>query len=381
MGTKLMKYSVFAVAFCVFCMILFAGCSQKNILHVGFAEDQSSQVSTMYTSLSNGRKLQSNKLKMNSAFQFYYFDTRRDPEVAGNAFREFFQKHTHGIMMGTPSAECAQIAKYVADTWERTFICNSYQASIVDQVQTTLLLNQNPYYQGKLSARYAISEMQKKRICIIVDQSNDRLVSLKEGLVDEGRIMDATVMEIGYQNPSEIDPNAFFAKISQSNVDAVFLLISDTLYQPFLMSARKDFQIHVPFILSTLPSSDFQLQSDWENTYFFLSFFDKKPTFISSSFYQDYVNTFAQPPDLYAALGADEMILLDYAVSTFGSGSIVQLYKELRNSDLTEVGFLTDLRGFDSKGLALKPIDIVHVKNQKLTYQQTYWHEFTKQEL
>ncbi len=376
-----MKYSMFAVVLCVFCMILLVGCSQKNVVHVGFAEDLSSQVSSMYTSLSNGRKLQSNKLKMNSSFQFYYFDTRRDPEVAGNAFREFFQKHNHGIMMGTPSAECAQIAKYVADTWKRTFVCNSYQSSIVDQVQTTLLINQNPYYQGKLSARYAISEMQKKRICIIVDQSNDRLVSFKEGLADEGRIMDATIMEIGYKNPSEIDPNAFFAKISQSNVDAVFLLTADSLYQSFLMSARKDFQIHVPFVMSTLPNGGFQLDTDWDDTYFFLSFYDKKPTFVSSSFYQDYVNTFAIPPDMYAALGADEMILLDYAVSTLGSGSIAQLHKELRNSDLTEVDFLTDLRGFDSKGLALKPIDIVYVKNEKLTYQQTYWHEFTKQDL
>ncbi len=381
MGTKLMKYSIFTIVFCVLFMVLLVGCSRKNVVHVGFAEDQSSQVSNIYTSLSNGRKLQSNKLKMNSTFQFYYFDTRRDPEVAGNTFRDFFRKHDNSIMMGTPSAECAQVAKYVADTWKRTFICNSYQTSIVDEVQTTLLINQNPYYQGKLSARYVISEMQKQRICIIVDQSNDRLISLKEGFAHEGRIMDATIMEIGYQSPSEIDPNAFFAKISQSNVDAVFLLISDSLYQSFLITARKDFQIHVPFILSTLPLDDFLWQNYWENTYLFLSFYDQKPAFVSSSFYQDYMETFSQPPDFYAALGADEMILLDYAVSTLGLGSITQLYKELRNTDLTEISFLTGVRGFDSKGLALKPIDIVYLQNQKLTYQQTYWHEFTKQEL
>jgi ABC-type branched-subunit amino acid transport system substrate-binding protein len=381
MDTKLMKRRIIAIGLSVFCIVMLASCSRKNLVHVGFAEDQSSQVSAMYTSLSNGRKLQSNQLKMNSVFQFYYFDTRRDPEIAGNTFRDFFRKHDNSIMMGTPSAECAQIAKYVADTWKRTFICNSYQSSIVDQVQTTLLMNQNPYYQGKLSARYVISEMQKQRICIIVDQSNDRLVSLKEGFMHEGRIMDATIMEMGFQNASEIDPNAFFAKISQSNVDAVFLLTSDALYQSFLMTARTDFQIHVPFILSTLPRDDFQWQNYWENTYFFLSFYDQKSTFVTSSFYQDYIETFSQPPDYYAALGADEMNLLNYAVSTIGSGSVTHLYKELRNTDLTGISFLTGLRGFDSKGLALKPIDIVYMQNQKLTYQQTYWHEFTKQEL
>jgi ABC-type branched-subunit amino acid transport system substrate-binding protein len=381
MGSKLMKFALHKIFLGLVIGSLLVGCSNRDIHYIGFAEDQSSQASGVYTSLTNGRKLQSNQLEMNRHFRFVYYDTRRDPEDAANAFRDFFQKYPQGIMMGTPSAECAQVAKFVADTWDRTFVCNSYQHSIVDEVKTTLLLNQNPLYQGKLSARYVVTEMKKQRICIVVDQSNQRLRSLKDGFTQEGNNIDATIMEISYSGENMVDPNKVFATISQSNVDAIFLLTTPSMYQTMIATARKDFSIFAPIIMPALPTEDVLQKDFWENTFFLVPFFLEKPDYTSSSFFQTYLKTFGHPPDYFAALGADEMTLIHHAASITKQNSLAQIYKELRKVDLSTIHFFTGLNGFDANGLALKPIDIVRFQNQSLIFQETYWHEFTKQDL
>ncbi len=376
-----MKFAIHKIFLCIVIFSLLTGCSNRDLYYIGFAEDQSSQASDVYTSLTNGRKLQSNQLEMNRQFRFVYYDTRRDPEDAANAFRDFFQEHPQGIMMGTPSAECAQVAKFVADAWDRTFVCNSYQHSIVDEVKTTLLVNQNPLYQGKLSARYVVTEMKKQRICIVVDQSSQRLRSLKEGFTQEGNNIDATIMEISFLNENTVDPNKVFATISQSNVDAIFLITKPSMYQTMIATARKDFSIFAPIIMPTLPIEEVLENNFWEDTFFLVPFFTEKPDFTSSSFFQTYLKTFGQPPDYYAALGADEMTLINHAASVSKQNSLAQIYKELRKADLSDIHFFTGLKGFDASGLALKPIDIVRIQNQSLIFQETYWHEFTKQDL
>ncbi|MDD4028785.1 MAG: ABC transporter substrate-binding protein [Caldisericia bacterium] len=376
-----MKTKMYIVSLCIVVVFLLTNCSKQDPYYIGFAEDQSSHMSSVYTSLTNGRKLQSSQLEMNRHFRFVYYDTKRDPENAANAFRDFFQKYDHGIMMGTPSAECAQVSKFVADVWDRTFVCNSYQTTIVDQVKTTLLMNQNPLYQGTLSARYLVSEMNKQRICVVVDQSNEQLLTIKEGFTQEGNSIDATIMEIGFTNENAVDPNTLFAKISQSNVDAIFLLTSPSMYQTMILTARKDFAIYVPIILPTLPNENVEWNSFWEDTFFFIPFFDDKPSFVSSSFYQSYLKTFGNVPDYYAALGADEMLLINHVASSSKQNSLNGMYKDLRNADLSAIEFLTGLKGFDSKGLSLKPIDIVRFQNQALVFQTSYWHECTKQDL
>jgi len=350
--------------------------------YVGFAEDQSSQMSLIYESLANGRKLQYTRKEVaKKNIHFIYYDTLRDPENAANAFRVFFQKYENGIMMGTPSAECAQISKYVADSWDRTFICNSYQPSIVENVKTTLLMNQNPFYQGKLSARYLISEMKKQRICIIYDNANERLRSLQAGFSQEGNNIGATIMEISFSSKEGIDPNKLFAKVAQSDPDSIFLLTPPPQYESMLSTARNDFHIYTDIVFSTLPDQDFEWNPSWENTLFLIPFFEQKLSYVSSSFYKKYRDTFGRTPDYYAALGADEVSLLEYIVEFSKQNSFNHVYLELMDSDLTQIPFLTGLKGFDSKGLALKPIDIVTFQNQVLTFQQTYWHAFTREDM
>jgi ABC-type branched-subunit amino acid transport system substrate-binding protein len=380
MGNKLVllkKKIIIALILILF--MPFSGCQKKSRIHIGIAEDQSSRLMNIHESLSNGRKLAiENSPRQKYVFDLVQYDTQNDPENTANDFRKFFQTHESGIMLGTPSVECAQIAKFVADKWERTFICDSFKSNIVENVSTTLLINQNPVQQGKLIARYSINNLKKKRICVVYDSTNEIYKSIKQGFYQEGIDIGATVMEISFPGIDLMDPNALFAKIMQSSPDSIFLLSSPESFNDMLKIARNDFNIHSDFIFSILPEQ-VEISSEWSNVFFMIPFFDQKDSYVHSEFYIEFKKTYGVNPDYYAALGADEIYLLQYIVSS--GNNINKCYDRLKNSVIPPEGFLTGLRGFDKNGLSIKPIDILKISNNEIQYIETFWHKVTRNDM
>ncbi|MCK5848110.1 MAG: ABC transporter substrate-binding protein [Caldisericia bacterium] len=355
------------------------GCQKRSKIHIGIAEDQSSRLMGVHKSLSNGRKLaMQNSKGQEYIFDLVHYDTQNDPENTANNFRKFFQTYETGIMLGTPSVECAQVAKFVADTWGRTFICDAFQSSIVENVSTTLLINQNPVQQGKLIARYVVNNLSKKRVCVVYDSTNEIYKSIKQGFYQEGIDIGATVMEISFMGINSIDPNALFAKIMQSNADSIFLLSSPESFDNMLKIARNDFNIHSDFIFSILPEK-LEIDSVWNNVFFMIPFFEKKDSYVNSEFYVKFKNTYGINPDYYAALGADEIYLLQYLMAA-GKG-INNCYVGLKNSSIPSEKFLTGIKGFDRNGLSVKPIDILKISNNELLYIETFWHKVTRNDM
>ena len=377
-----MKKGILFISCVLFLIVSFQlGCDTRKDFLVGIAEDPSDTVSSIYQSLSNGRKL---ALEMDSSnkttVKMIEMNSQNDPENTANLFRQFYQENTSGIMLGTPSVECAQVAKYIAQSYHRTFLCNAYESTIPDNVDTTVLFNQNPFYQGKLLVRYIFDKMDKRRVCVVYDTTNPLYSSMHDGIVAEGNSIGVTVMEVPMEGKKNLDPNRIFAKVSSSNPECIVVLTDSSLTNSFLLTAKNDFHIFTPFFFPVIPE-DYKSISVQGEIYFFTPFFEKKPSFLSSVFYQQYLAKFNSEPSYFAVLGFDEIVFLQTVASNNNFDNWNEIYKNLKGMSIDNTLFLTGLRGFSEDGFALKPIDIIELKSQQLVYKETYWHSLTKSEL
>lgn len=361
---------------------LLASCSGKNTIIVGIAEDTSTNLKDITQSLNNGRNMALSEINSDKDFphiiKLKIVDTMNSPEKTANAFRYLCDSQDASILMGVPSVKCSQVAKYVANLRKKPFISLAFDEKTVENVNNVLLFNQNPYNEGRLAALYFFYVLKKNRLAVLYDDSVSSFVSIAKGFEDIKKVGASVALEPFSGDATSIDFNAHLERLKRANPEVIFILSDSILYSNELKIAKEILEINAIFALSDLPPKSYLDDYIFDNVYVILPFYEKKDKFVNSAFFKSYHSKFGVEPNLYSALGYDEMmflyeILLNDKMISFDENLVLKL----KGAKFSKDKFITSFMGFDEKGLAMKPIDILKISRGNILYSGEFWIDYT----
>jgi branched-chain amino acid transport system substrate-binding protein len=356
-------------------------CGRKEIIVVGIAEDTSTNLKDITQSLNNGRNLAISEINSSKDFPYNIklkiIDTMDSPEKTANAFRVLCDLQDADILFGVPSVKCAQVAKHIANLRGKPFITEAFDEKVVKNVENTLLFNQNPYSEGNLSALYFFYVLKKNRLAILYDDSVPSFISIAKGFQEISKIGASVALESFSNSVQPIDFSAHFARLKEINPEVIFILSDAGLYLEMLKIAKEALKINAIFALNNLPKSSLN-EPVFEGVYIILPFFEKKDKFVNSLFFKNYSAKFGSEPNLYSALGYDEMMLLKQILTDLKQVSFdSSLAAKLKGLKFEKEKFCTSFLGFDKNGLAKRPIDILKILGGNITYSSEFWMDYT----
>lgn len=357
---------------------LLSSCSGKNVVIVGIAEDTSTNLKNITQSLNNGRNLALSEVNSNKDFPYSIklkiIDTMNSPEKTANAFRDLCNSQHASILMGVPSIKCSQVAKHIANLYGKPFISLAFDEKIIDNVDNVLLFNQNPYNVGRLTALYFFYVLKKNKLAVLYDDSVSSFLSIAKGFEDIRKVGASIALEPFNSTNSSVDLSASLERLKVVNPEVIFILSDSNLYEKALKIAKDALKINAIFALNDIPDSEFLSDPNLDNVYVILPFYEKKEKFANSSFYKTYTSKFGIEPDLYGALGYDEIVFLYEVLYNNKSISFDKnMISKLKGSKFKKDEFNTSFMGFDERGLALKPIDILKISNGNIIYSGEFW--------
>lgn len=345
------------------------------------AEDRSSHLKEIHQSLMQGRTIGLvNVDKMKWPYRFSLdaeTDTMNLPEKTANAFRE--GREDTDLFLGVPSAECAQVAKYISDTYRIPFITDSYDDTLVDQVDSVSVFNHTPFNVGKLAARYFYYYVKKNKVSLLFDENTLSNKQMAKGFELESNLIGLHISQNKFNgNSPKTDFNRILVTMKSWDPEIVFLCTDANRFDSILSTMQQVFPSLPMTYLGRTPREESLIGNPalYENVNCFSVFFEQKPSFLQSAFYQQYKTEFNRAPDFYAALGYDEIILITELVQRKENQKSGDWFIECKGwktekRERYNTGFI----GFDQDGLAQKPIDIVSVREGKLVFQNEYWAE------
>jgi len=372
----------------VYLLILFLtgtslSCSQKVSVRVLVAEDQSSHLKEIHQSLMQGRTIGLVNLEKNrSAFRINLdtaIDTMNLPEKTANAFRD--RRKSTDLYLGVPSVECAQVAKYISGTYQIPFITNGYDDTLVENVDSVCVFNQNPSHVGKLVARYFYFYLKKNKVSLLYDEGILSNKQMAEGFIQEAGLIGLHISRNHYNGKSpKTDFNRILVTMKTWDPDIVFLCLDPVQYDSALTTMKQVFSTSPMVFLSRAPREDSLMKNPglYEALYCISVFFEQRPTFVQNEFYKQFQKEFNRSPDFYAAMGYDEIMLIAELIQRKENQKKGDWFTECKgwkteNRDRYNTGFI----GFDLDGLAQKPIDVLSIRNGKLVFQNEYWAEIS----
>lgn len=364
----------------IFSLIL-NSCSRKETIIIGLAEDNSTNLKELTQSLNNGRNLAITELNSYKDFQYIIksktIDTMDSPEKTANAFRVLCDSEDADILFGVLSVKCAQVAKHIANLRKKAFITEAYDEKVVRDVSNTLLFNQNPYNLGKLASLYFFYVLKKNRLAILYDDSVSSYRSIANGFEEISKVGARVALEPFSSSSQQFDLSSNLARIKETGSEVIFIISDSSLYLETLKIAKETLNINAIFALNNLPSSSFN-DSVFDGVYVILPFFEKKDEFVKSTFYKNYSYKFGSEPNLYSALGYDEIILLSQVLTILKPTSFdINLIEKIKETKFQEDKFCMKFFGFDKNGLAKRPIDILKVLEGNVTYSSEFWMDYT----
>ena len=364
-------------------MVLFSSCSKKEVIQVLIAEDQSSHLKDIHQSLMRGRTIGLvNVDKMNLPYRFQLnaeTDTMNLPEKTANTFRN--GRVGTDLFLGVPSTECAQVAKYISDTYQIPFITDGYDDTLVENVSTVSVFNQNPFNVGKLIARYFYFYLKKNKVSVLFDESTLSNKQMAEGFDQEASLIGLYTSRNKFNgNAPKTDFNRILVTMKMWDPEIVLICVDPNQFDTVLSLMKQVFAAFPMVFLGRPPREEALLENPgwYENMNCFSVFYEQKKTFLESTFYQQYKTEFNREPDYYAALGFDEIMLIAELVQRKENQKQRDWFTDCKgwkteHRDRYNTGFI----GFDQDGLALKPIDILSIREGKLVFQNEYWAEIS----
>jgi len=364
----------------LFCFSPALSCQKSKWIRIGIVEDQSGVLRSVYESQSNGRNLaiQAINAKASSTWKIRLLtaDSLNIPEKTANLMRDMSDQVD--AFMGINSIECAQVAKYIAHYRQKTLITDTFDESVTDQVETTLLFQQSPLNMGKLAVRYFYSNLKKDRLVILYDESNRSYKSIAKGFSSEGELIGAQVISESFDSTvGKIDFNRILARIQSLNPQVIYFCTNASDHEELLKLSQLTFNMHSILFLNRIPD-EIMMSSNpkiFQQIFCIVPFFDQKETFVNSKFFAEYKQKFNKNPDYYSLMGYDEMILLQEMMATKTNQSILDLFTHLKGSSMDPLRFMAGFRGFSADGLAKRPIDIVRISEGKMQLVTEFWTE------
>ncbi len=358
-------------------------CSSKEAFHIVIAEDQSSHLKDIHQALMHGRtigQVNADKMKLPYRLQLNAdLDTMNLPEKTANFFRDFRQ--TADLFLGVPSTECAPVAKYVSDAYDIPFITNSFDDTLVENVQTVSVFNQTPRNMGKLAARYFYFYLKKNKVSLLFDDSTLSNQQMAGGFIQEANLIGLSISQNQFNGKSpKIDFNRIFVTMKTWNPEIVFICADSRRFYSVLALLNQVFVTMPMTFLGRMPREEsvITLPDIFQNVYCFSVFFEKKPTFIQHPFYEQFKRQFDQEPDYYAALGFDEIMLIAEMIQRKENQNQRSGFTDCKGwktekNKMYATGFI----GFDQDGLAMRPIDVVSIQEGQFTFITEYWAEIS----
>ena len=352
---------------------ILSSCSGKNVVIVGIAEDTSTNLKTITQSLNNGRNLALSEINSNKDFPYSIklkiIDTMNSPEKTANAFRELCNSGNVSLLMGVPSIKCSQVAKHIANLYGKPFISLAFDEKVIENVDNVLLFNHNPYNVGRLTGLYFFYVLKKNKLAVLYDDSVSSYISTAKGFEDIKNIGANIALEPFDGTNSSVDLSAHLDRLKLTNPEVIFILSDSTLYYEALKIAKDALSINAIFALNDIPDAKSLNDSIFDNVYVILPFYERKEKFLNSTFFKTYTLKFGIEPDLYSALGYDEIVLLYEILYNNKSNAIDKnLISALKGVKFNKDKFNTSFMGFDEKGLAKKPIDILKISEGNIIY-------------
>jgi len=355
-------------------------CQRSSWITIGVLDDQTGSSRQMTQEVMNGRMLaltdRPNQTDVRWKIKIKSSDTMNLPEKTANLMREMNDQVD--VFLGVSSVECSQVSKYVAHFRKKVFLSEAIEDTVLDQVSSTLLMQQTSLNTGKLSARYFFSSLKKDKMVVLYDQSNLSFQGIAKGFISEGSLIGAQVLEESFDSTlGKTDFNRLLTKIESIAPQIIFFCVYEKELEELLKLTVKTFDLSATLFVNRIPD-EVALTSQaeaYQQVFCVVPFFDKKDSFTSSRFYQAYVQKFNQKPNYYAALGYDEMIFIQEMVKKNSNQYHSELFSHLKGSSFDESIFVTGFRGFNSDGLAKRPVDIVKIQNGKVTLVETFWTE------
>lgn len=364
-----------------FCCLFFSFSCQRSLwITVGVLDDQSGINQEVTQHVSNGRALALTKMagKRNLSWKIKIKsnDTMNLPEKTANLMREIDDQVD--VFLGVGSVECSQVAKYMAHYRKKVFISEAIDDSVVDHVNSTLLIQQTPLNSGKLSVRYFFSNLKKDRMLVLYDKSNLSFQGIAKGFISEGKLIGTQVFEESFDSTmGKTDFNRLLARVDSLAPQIIFFCVYEKDGEELLTLTKKTFDIPATLFINRIPD-DISLTSQpdiYDQVFSIVSFDEKKESFISSQFYQSFVQQFGQQPDYYSALGYDEILLIQEMIKKNSNQYQPDLFSQLKGVSFDESVFVTGFRGFSGDGLAKRPIDIVKIQKGVTAFVETFWAE------
>jgi branched-chain amino acid transport system substrate-binding protein len=369
--------------FVIYLLVIFftlSSCRPISWINIGVLDDQSGSFRLVTQNLSNGRSLALSEISTNPKvgwkIRIKANDTMNLPEKTANLMRDTSQQTD--LYLGGSSVECSQVAKYIAHYRGKVFLSEAIDDTIIDHVSTTLLIQQTSINIGKLAVRYFYSTLKKDRMLILYDQSNSSYQGIAKGFKAEGEVLGAQVFEEKFDSTAgKIDFNRLLSRIDSLDPQVIYCSVYEKDLEEILQLTIRTFEIPAMLFVNRCPD-DITLTSNpdiYKNIFVILPFYEKKDSFVQSQFFRNYVRKFNQNPDYYAALGYDEIILIQAILQKNSNQYQKELFSHLKGSVWDEKSFVTGFRGFSSDGLAKRPIDIVKIRNGKISLLETYFSE------
>lgn len=371
---------VFCFGFLILLVFSFLSCRQVSSINIGILDDQSGSFRLVTQNLSNGRSLALSELSAapNPGWKIRIRsnDTMNLPEKTANMMREM--SHQTDLYFGASSVECSQVAKYVAHYRKQVFISEAIDDTIVDHVSTTLLIQQTSLNIGKLAVRYFFSTLKKDRMLLLYDESNSSYQGIAKGFKAEGEVLGSQVFEEKFDSTTgKIDFNRLLSRIESLDPQIIYCCVYEKDLEEILKLTIRTFEIPSMLFINRIPN-DLTLSSNpdiYKNLFCILPFYDKKESYVQSSFFRNYFRKFNQNPDYYAALGYDEIMLIQAVLQKNSNQYQKDLFSQLKGSVWDEKSFITGFKGFSNDGLAKRPIDIVKIRDGKANLVETYFSE------
>ncbi len=365
-----------------FSYILYSGCFHAQTLWIGIAEDQSSSLAKISKELDQGRKLTmqllSHKDANNQVFRLKSIDTINNPEKTANAFRILIDQHQVKVLLGVPSTECAQIAKHIAEARSIPFICNAYDATISEDMNQVTVFRQNPIQLGQLTALYFFYVMKKNRLSVLYDEALQATFQSAKGFLEEGRLIGATMIEetfSSYDRPA--DWQVKWSRLHSAQPEVILIAADPSHYRDLLTIAKQVLMVPAIFVLHHQPQKEDLLEHPtlFENIYILTPFYEQKPLFSKSSFFQQYIQRFNEAPSYYSAQGHDEIMLLYEIQKKRNHLALNERFSSMEGFIPERDLYFTGFRGFMTNSLSMNDIDVLKVQDNAIEYLGAFWME------
>ncbi len=307
-------------------------------------------------------------------------DTINSPEKTANAFRSLIDKDNVHLLLGTFSAENAQIGKHIAQIRGVPFIANAYDAELINESPSsyTAVLRQNPMQLGQLTALYFFYMMKKNRLAVISDVALIPSTQCALGFLGEGRLIGATMIEETYSSfERPADWQVSWSRLERAEPEVVFIAGDPSHYRDMLKIAREVLQIASIIVFQHMP-----MKEDLENhrelfdqTFVMLSFYSEKEEFVQSQFYQSYVKRFNEKPGFFSAQGHDEIMFLDEVMRSREHLPLNERFLNLEGYLAEQERYLTGFRGFLQDGYSFHSMDVLKIETESVEFLGSFWME------